>query len=60
MLGLDQYIAQVTVKQIRKQQSGNVVSISASLVDRPFARVTPYKSTLAKKVHEALSTSIRS
>jgi len=31
------YITQLTVTQMLKQKSGNVVTISASLVDQPFA-----------------------
>ena len=31
------YITQLTVKQMLKQKSGNVVTISASLIDQPFA-----------------------
>jgi NAD(P)-dependent dehydrogenase (short-subunit alcohol dehydrogenase family) len=35
------YITQLTVKQMLKQKSGNVVSISAALVDQPVAGVMP-------------------
>ncbi len=32
------YITQLTVKQMLKQKSGNVVTMSASLADHPIAR----------------------
>jgi len=32
------YITQLTVKQMLKQKSGNVVSITAALVDQPIAK----------------------
>src|ERR1700676_281229 len=42
------YITQLTVKQMLKQKSGNVVTISASLVDQPFTGVKASVSMITK------------
>jgi NAD(P)-dependent dehydrogenase (short-subunit alcohol dehydrogenase family) len=42
------YITQLTVKQMLGQKSGNVVSITASLVDRPIAGVNGSVSMITK------------
>ena len=42
------YITQLTVKQMVKQKSGNVVSISAALADRPIAGVNGSVSMITK------------
>jgi NAD(P)-dependent dehydrogenase (short-subunit alcohol dehydrogenase family) len=42
------YITQLTVKQMRKQKSGSVVSISASLADRPIEGVNGSVSMITK------------
>jgi NAD(P)-dependent dehydrogenase (short-subunit alcohol dehydrogenase family) len=42
------YITQLTVKQMLKQKSGSVVSISASLVDQPVAGVNASVSMITK------------
>ncbi len=42
------YITQLTVKQMLKQKSGNVVNISAALVDQPVAGVKASVSMITK------------
>jgi len=42
------YIPQLTVKQMLKQKSGNVVSIKAALVDQPVAGVNASVSMITK------------
>ncbi len=42
------YITQLTVKQMLKQESGNVVTISASLADQPFAGENASVSMITK------------
>ena len=42
------YITQLTVKQMLKQKSGSVVSISAALADRPIAGVNGSVSMITK------------
>jgi NAD(P)-dependent dehydrogenase (short-subunit alcohol dehydrogenase family) len=42
------YITQLTVKQMLKQKSGNVVNISASLADQPVAGVNASVSMITK------------
>jgi NAD(P)-dependent dehydrogenase (short-subunit alcohol dehydrogenase family) len=42
------YITQLTVKQMLKQKSGSVVTISASLVDQPFTGVKASVSMITK------------
>ncbi len=42
------YITQLTVKQMLKQKSGNVVTISASLADQPVAGVNASASMMTK------------
>jgi NAD(P)-dependent dehydrogenase (short-subunit alcohol dehydrogenase family) len=42
------YITQLTVKQMRKQKSGSVVSISAALADRPIEDVNGSVSMITK------------
>jgi NAD(P)-dependent dehydrogenase (short-subunit alcohol dehydrogenase family) len=42
------YITQLTVKQMLRQKSGNVVSITASLVDQPIAGVNGSVSMITK------------
>jgi len=51
------YIAQLAVKQMLKQKSGNVVSITASLADQPIAGVNASVSMITKG---GLNTVIRS
>jgi NAD(P)-dependent dehydrogenase (short-subunit alcohol dehydrogenase family) len=51
------YITQLTVKQMLKQKSGNVVSISAALADQPIAGVNASVSMITKG---GLNTVIRS
>lgn len=51
------YIAQLTVKQMLKQKSGNVVSISAALADQPIAGVNASVAMITKG---RLNTVIRS
>jgi len=51
------YIAQLTVKQMLKQKSGNVVSISAVLADQPIAGVNASVAMITKG---GLNTVIRS
>jgi NADP-dependent 3-hydroxy acid dehydrogenase YdfG len=38
------YMTQLTVKQMLKQNSGNVVSITASLADQPVTRSLPLQA----------------
>jgi NAD(P)-dependent dehydrogenase (short-subunit alcohol dehydrogenase family) len=42
------YITQLTVKQMLKQKSGNVINISAALVDQPVAGVNASVSMITK------------
>lgn len=42
------YITQLAVKQMLKQKSGNVLSVSAALVDQPFAREKASVSMMTK------------
>jgi len=42
------YITQLTVKQMLKQKSGNVVSITAALVDQPIAGINASVSMIRK------------
>jgi len=42
------YITQLTVKQMLKQKSGNVVSITAALVDQPVAGINASVSMITK------------
>lgn len=51
------YITQLSVKQMLKQQSGSVVSITASLADQPIAGVNGSVSMITKG---GLNTAIRS
>jgi NAD(P)-dependent dehydrogenase (short-subunit alcohol dehydrogenase family) len=51
------YITQLTVKQMLKQKSGNVVSITAALADLPIAGVNASVSMITKG---GLNTLIRS
>jgi NAD(P)-dependent dehydrogenase (short-subunit alcohol dehydrogenase family) len=51
------YITQLTVKQMLKQKSGNVVSITASLADQPFAGE---KASVSMMTKGGLNTVIRS
>ena len=51
------YIAQLSVKQMLKQKSGSVVSISASLADQPIAGINASVSMITKG---GLNTVIRS
>jgi len=51
------YITQLTVKQMLKQKSGNVVNITASLADQPFTGVNASVSMMTKG---GLNTAIRS
>jgi NAD(P)-dependent dehydrogenase (short-subunit alcohol dehydrogenase family) len=51
------YITQLTVKQMLKQKSGNVVSITASLADQPVASIHASVSMITKG---GLNTAIRS
>ena len=51
------YITQLTVKQMLKQKSGSVVSISASLADQPF---TGEKASVSMMTKGGLNSIIRS
>ena len=51
------YITQLTVKQMLKQKSGNVVSITAALADQPIAGINASVSMITKG---GLNTVIRS
>jgi NAD(P)-dependent dehydrogenase (short-subunit alcohol dehydrogenase family) len=51
------YITQLTVKQMQKQKSGNVVAITASLVDQPFAAE---KASVSMMTKGGLNSVIRS
>jgi NAD(P)-dependent dehydrogenase (short-subunit alcohol dehydrogenase family) len=52
------YITQLTVKQMLKQKSGNVVNISAALVDQPVAGVDASVSMITKGGLNAVTRSL--
>jgi NAD(P)-dependent dehydrogenase (short-subunit alcohol dehydrogenase family) len=52
------YITQLTVKQMLKQKSGSVVSISASLADQPFAGQNASVSMMTKGGLNSVSRSL--
>ncbi len=52
------YIAQLAVKQMLKQKSGNVVNISAALVDQPVAGVNASVSMITKGGLNAVTRSL--
>jgi NAD(P)-dependent dehydrogenase (short-subunit alcohol dehydrogenase family) len=52
------YITQLTVKQMLKQESGRVVTISASLVDQPFAGEKASVSMMTKGGLNAVTRSL--
>ena len=52
------YITQLTVKQMLKQKSGNVVSISAALVDQPVASINASVSMITKGGLNAVTRSL--
>jgi NAD(P)-dependent dehydrogenase (short-subunit alcohol dehydrogenase family) len=52
------YITQLAVKQMLKQKSGNVVTISASLVDQPFAAEKASVSMITKGGLNAVTRSL--
>jgi NAD(P)-dependent dehydrogenase (short-subunit alcohol dehydrogenase family) len=52
------YITQLTVKQMLKQKSGNVVTISAALVDQPVAGVHASVSMITKGGLNAVTRSL--
>jgi NAD(P)-dependent dehydrogenase (short-subunit alcohol dehydrogenase family) len=52
------YITQLAVKQMLKQKSGNVVTISASLVDQPFAGEKASVSMITKGGLNAVTRSL--
>src|SRR5580693_7947045 len=52
------YITQLTVKQMLKQKSGNVVSITAALVDQPVAGVNASVSMITKGGLDAVIRSL--
>jgi NAD(P)-dependent dehydrogenase (short-subunit alcohol dehydrogenase family) len=52
------HITQLTVKQMLKQKSGNVVSISAALVDQPVAGVNASVSMITKGGLNAVTRSL--
>jgi NAD(P)-dependent dehydrogenase (short-subunit alcohol dehydrogenase family) len=52
------YITQLTVKQMLKQKSGNVVTISAALVDQPVAGVNASVSMITKGGLNAVTRSL--
>jgi len=52
------YITQLTVKQMLKQKSGSLVTISASLVDQPFADEKASVSMMTKGGLNALTRSL--
>jgi NAD(P)-dependent dehydrogenase (short-subunit alcohol dehydrogenase family) len=52
------YITQLTVKQMLKQKSGNVVNISAALVDQPVAGVNASVSMITKGGLNAVTHSL--
>src|SRR5580658_5796859 len=52
------YITQLTVKQMLKQKSGNVVTISATLVDQPFAGENASVSMITKGGLNAVTKSL--
>jgi hypothetical protein len=50
------YITQLAVKQMLKQKSGNVVSITAALVDQPVLEPSPYQDGRARvRTNQSLS-----
>src|ERR1700721_2702447 len=52
------YITQLAVKQMLKQKSGNVATISASLVDQPFTGVKASVSMITKGGLNAVTRSL--
>jgi NAD(P)-dependent dehydrogenase (short-subunit alcohol dehydrogenase family) len=52
------YITQLTVKQMLKQRSGNVVNISAALVDQPVAGIHASVSMITKGGLNAVTRSL--
>jgi NAD(P)-dependent dehydrogenase (short-subunit alcohol dehydrogenase family) len=52
------YITQLTMKQMLKQRSGNVVTISAALVDQPVAGVNASVSMITKGGLNAVTRSL--
>jgi NAD(P)-dependent dehydrogenase (short-subunit alcohol dehydrogenase family) len=52
------YMTQLTVKQMLKQKSGNVVTISASLVDQPFTGENASVSMITKGGLNAVTRSL--
>jgi NAD(P)-dependent dehydrogenase (short-subunit alcohol dehydrogenase family) len=52
------YVTQLTVKQMLKQKSGNVVSISAALADQPIAGVNGSVSMMTKGGLNAVTKSL--
>jgi NAD(P)-dependent dehydrogenase (short-subunit alcohol dehydrogenase family) len=52
------YITQLTVKQMLKQKSGNIVTISAALVDQPVAGVHASVSMITKGGLNAVTRSL--
>lgn len=52
------YVTQLAVKQMLKQKSGNVVTISASLVDQPFTGVKASVSMITKGGLNAVTRSL--
>ena len=52
------YITQLTVKQMLKQKSGNVVTITASLVDQPFTGEKASVSMMTKGGLNAVTRSL--
>jgi NAD(P)-dependent dehydrogenase (short-subunit alcohol dehydrogenase family) len=52
------YMTQLTVKQMLKQKSGNVVNISAALVDQPVAGVNASVSMITKGGLNAVTRSL--
>ena len=52
------YITQLTVKQMLKQKSGNVVSITAALADNPIAGVNASVSMITKGGLNAVTRSL--
>jgi NAD(P)-dependent dehydrogenase (short-subunit alcohol dehydrogenase family) len=52
------YMTQLTVKQMLKQKSGNVVTISATLVDQPFAGENASVSMITKGGLNAVTRSL--
>src|ERR1700720_2208323 len=54
------YITQLTVKQMLKQKSGNVVTITAALVDQPVAGINASVSMITKGGLNAVIWSLQS